>query len=184
MAAPHVSGLVGLLKTLKPGLTFEEARDILIASGEELPDLDLPIGPQVNARAALEELRKRIATGVAPPPPDPPLIPQPPRGPVKPPKPGDGIAILNGPEPWKHPEVQRLIDLWLSIAIPPEDPETGRWFYDKYGRTINPRTMDNRMAPDWASYRHRFIWERARRFTSTNQGTLYDFVVRRLSGGT
>ena len=183
MATPYVSGLVALMKTLNPDLTFEEARDILIATGENLPDLDRPIGPLVNARAAVEEVVRRLAEGLPPPSPEPPLIPQPPDGPKKPTKPPSGPDILNGPEPWKHPEVQRLIDLWLSIAIPPIDEPKGPWTYDKYGRAINPRYMDNSMPPDWAGYRHRFTWERARRFDSTNHGTLYDFVARRLAGG-
>lgn len=52
------------------------------------------------------------------------------------------------------------------------------WFFDKYGRLINPKTMKWDMPPDYAAERYRVIWENARRFNSTNLGTLYDFVVR------
>jgi hypothetical protein len=88
--------------------------------------------------------------------------------------------ILDDPELWKHPEVQRLIDEWLAQAIPNLDPAAGPWFYDRYGRALNNKTIFATQPPDYAADRHRVIWESARKFTSTNLGILYDYVVKRL----
>ncbi|MDJ0521239.1 MAG: S8 family serine peptidase [Planctomycetota bacterium] len=77
MAAPHVAGVVALMKSVKPDLTFEEARDILVSTGTRL-ETDHPIGPLVNAIGALRELDARIEDGVEPLPPEPPLRPGPP----------------------------------------------------------------------------------------------------------
>lgn len=176
-ATPHVSGLVALMKGIRPQLTFEEVRDVLIATGRTL-STDLPIGPLVNAPAALDETERRVRENVPQPTPEPPLISQPapppaiaaPRGP----------SVLDGPEPWKDPAVQRLIDLYLSTAIPAGKDPAERWFFDKYGRLINPRSMRWDLPPDYAADRYRVIWENARRFQSTNLGTLFDFVTRRI----
>jgi subtilisin family serine protease len=88
MAAAHVTGVVALMKSLDPELTFEEVRDILVATGQPL-NTDVPIGPRVNARAALDEVVRRLQREAPSPPPDRPPTPAPPLDdePDKPPPP-------------------------------------------------------------------------------------------------
>src|SRR5262249_19003410 len=78
MAAPHVAGVVALMKSLKPDLTFEEVRQILQTTGRPLKT-DKPIGPLVAARAALDEVARRVRERVPPPTAEPPLTPPPPQ---------------------------------------------------------------------------------------------------------
>jgi hypothetical protein len=79
--------------------------------------------------------------------------------------------------------VQRLIDLWLSIAKPPLDPANGPWFYDEFGRALNGRNVYANGSPDWAAYRYRFLWEHARDLDSVAHGTLWEFVNGMLRSG-
>lgn len=60
MAAPLVSGLVGLMKAVCPGLTPDEAASLLMRTGTALPPGE-GLGPQVNALAALAALRQERA---------------------------------------------------------------------------------------------------------------------------
>ena len=63
MAAPHVAGVVAMMKELRPELTLSQVRKILRATGQPVTsDEDMPIPPMVNAGAALE----MVKTGVAP----------------------------------------------------------------------------------------------------------------------
>jgi hypothetical protein len=173
MAAPHVSGVVALMKSLKPDLTFEEVRDILRATGQAL-STDLPIGPLVDARAALEEVQRRVQNPVPPPPSEPPLILQPPELPPEGPR--DPGQILDGPTPWIYLEVQWYIDLWLFIALPPGNGIEA-WFYDRWGRAVNRITVFTVRPPNLAGMsRYQWIWRSARTLPSTRYGTLEGFV--------
>jgi len=121
MAAPHVAGVVALLKTRKPDLTFEEVRDVLVATGTPLAT-DYPIGPLVNAPAALAELDRRVREGVPPPPPLPPLQPSPggPGGPGVP-TPGPGPIVPPGPDPNPVPAPDPIVPPVLD-PVPAPDP--------------------------------------------------------------
>lgn len=191
MASPHVAGVVGLIKTLEPDYTFEQVRDLLVSTGESL-STDEPIGPMINAQAAVEALKKKQEEGddgekEDPPTPEPPLIPDPPCPPAKPDLPPNPDDILNSPEPWTNADIQRLIDLWLSISVPKTasgpPPEVGPWYYDKYGRMLNHKTAFANMPPDWAGYRHKFLWGHAKDYNSQSHGTLYEFIVGMLRSG-
>src|SRR3989344_1575776 len=51
-AAPFVTGVAGLLKSIKPNLTPSQIRDILVSTGDPI-STDKPIGPRLNAHAAV-----------------------------------------------------------------------------------------------------------------------------------
>ena len=201
MACPHVAGLVALMRSIKPDLTFEEAREILIQTGTKLTT-DQPIGPLVNASGAVKETKRRVSEGQKPPEDKPPLIPDPTTPPVPNPKPPVGnpppVApvvpkptpkptpeqIVNGPNPWENREVQNLIDLWLSIATPPLKPIDGfPWFYDKWGRHLNNHNVWANYEPDHSGTRHQYVWQLAKKLKSTRHGTLYEFVLGMLRDG-
>ncbi len=57
MAAPHVSGLVGLMKSIKPSLTTTEAFQILHETGKETKDV-AATGRLINPAKAIEKLLK------------------------------------------------------------------------------------------------------------------------------
>ncbi len=185
MAAPHVAGLVALMKTIDPKLSRKEAADILVATGEQLTT-DRPIGPLVNAPAALKELKRRRDSNVPRPDPDSPLITSRPN-PTNPTLPRDGVDILGGPRPWRNPDVRRLIDLWLSIALPVlgnRNPRNGPFFFDPFGRVISIRVVYIILPPDNAADRYQFLWTNARTLVSSNFGTLNVFVINMMKSGT
>ena len=90
------------------------------------------------------------------------------------------MNVLEDPQPWKYAEVRNLIDRWLATAIPTDTTPGGPWFYDKYGRLVNNKSVYGTQPPDHASYRHKFLWGLAKDFDSTNLGTMYDYVVKHL----
>ncbi len=199
MACPHVAGLVALMRAVKPDLNFEEARDVLVATATPL-QTDRPIGPLVNAAKAVAEAKRRAGAGTPPPDPEDPVTPDPGPDPTPDPtptpdpSPGPAPAptptpptpdeMLADPTPWKFAEIQRLIDLWLSIAVPPLERVKGvPWFYDEYGRMLNNVTAWANQKPDWAGYKYRFLWERSQRMDSVSHGTMYEFVVGMLRSG-
>ena len=194
MACPHVAGLVALMREKDPDITFSQARKILIETGKKL-NTDKPIGPLVNAYAAIEKTiaaKDQDKDGDEETKPVPPVTPQPtpepkPEPPVESPAPTPPTPeeIVNGPAPWTNPEVQRLIDLWLSIATPPLEPVDGRpWFYDKWGRHLNNYNVWANYEPDHGSMtRHQWVWQFAKKLESTRHGTLYEFVLGMLRDG-
>ncbi len=195
MACPHVAGVVALMRSVNSDLTFEEAREILIQTGLKL-STDQPIGPLVNASAAVVEAKKRKQNGQQPPAAEPPLV-QDPTVPVEPspfdPTPvPDPVAaptpaqIVNGPAPWNNQEVQNLIDLWLSLATPTIEPVDGRpWFYDEWARALNNYSAWAVIPPDHGGMsRHQYVWQFAKKLDSTRHGTLYEFVLGMLRTGT
>ena len=184
MACPHVAGTVALMKSIYPELTFEQARDILRKTGNTL-DTDEKIGPLINAAAALAET-ERIKGGKEEPPVDEPPLVEKPTPPVQE-QPGQPTPeeIVNGPAPWANPQVQNLIDLWLSIATPPLKPVDGRsWFYDEWGRMLNNYTAFAHIPPDHGAMpRHQYVWQFAKEMKSVKHGTLYEFVLGMLRNG-
>ena len=58
MAAPHVAGLAGLIWGYKPELTYSQIKDIILTTGDRLPDLfgKTVTGKRINAYNALESL--------------------------------------------------------------------------------------------------------------------------------
>ena len=193
MACPHVAGVVALMRSVKNDLTFEEAREILIETGLQLKT-DQPIGPLVNASAAVAEAKKRKQNGQQPPEAEPPLVedptlpvdPAPPTDPAPiPAAPPTPEEIINGPAPWNNQEVQNLIDLWLSIATPTIEPVDGRpWFYDEWARALNNYTAWAVIPPDHGGMtRHQYVWQFAKTLDSTRHGTLYEFVLGMLRTG-
>src|SRR5581483_1674411 len=59
MACPHATGVVALMKTIDPSLKLADVAAILIKTGRTL-NTDQPIGPLINARAALDETKRRL----------------------------------------------------------------------------------------------------------------------------
>ncbi len=185
MAAPHVTGVCALMKSVDPDLSPKEAAEILVATGQRL-NTDKPIGPLVNAAAAVKEVKRRRDNDVRRPDPDPPLItPRP--NPCRPRLPRDGVEICRGPRPWLNGDVRRLINLWLCIALPvlrDLDPNEGPYFWDRYGRVISIRIVFTIERPDYFETRYQFLWENARTLRSTNYGTLYEFIIEAMERGT
>lgn len=62
-ACPLVAGVCGLLRAHRPAITPDQARQLLIATGDALP-FDHPMGPRVNAFHALQN--ELLAVGDAP----------------------------------------------------------------------------------------------------------------------
>ena len=184
MACPHVAGTVALMKSIYPELTFEQARNILRKTGTTL-DTDKEIGPLINAAAAVAET-ERIKSGKEEPPVDePPMVEQPTPPIQEQPKQPTPEEVVNGPAPWANPQVQNLIDLWLSIATPPLEPVDGRpWFYDEWGRMLNNYTAFAHIPPDHGAMpRHQYVWQFAKEMKSVRHGTLYEFVLGMLRNG-
>ena len=184
MAAPHVAGLVGLMKTIDPELSRREAADILVATGEQL-QTDQPIGPLVNAAAAVAELKRRRDANEPRPEPDP-LLTEPRPDPTNPVLPGNGTAIIRGPRPWQNPDVRRMIDLWLSIALPvigDRDPANGPFFFDRFGRVISIQVVYTILPPDYAATRYQWLWTNAATLISRNFGSLSVFVIDMMNSG-
>jgi hypothetical protein len=184
MAAPHVTGVVALMKTIDPELSRREAADILISTGEQLTT-DKPIGPLIDAAAAVEELKRRRENGVPRPNPDTPLI-EPRPNPTNPTLPRDGVAIWRGRRAWRNPDVRRLIDLWLSISLPAignRNPRQGPFFWDRFGRVISIRVVYTILPPDYADIRYQWLWRNADRLSSRNFGTLSIFVIAAMRSG-
>jgi subtilisin family serine protease len=180
MAAPHVAGIIALMKSLKPSLTFEEARDILVATGRPL-NTDRPIGPLVDARAALDELRRRMENGDEVPPALPPLIP-----PMRPPPPwpGNPGLILDGPAPWDDECVQVLIDIWLTFAEPMPQDGIVIEFFDCWGQPVSEDILFKIGPPNLGGRtRYEWIWEKAKIMRSLRHGTLLEFVTVMLKRG-
>ncbi|MGE0725973.1 MAG: S8 family serine peptidase, partial [Alphaproteobacteria bacterium] len=69
MATPYVTGAATLVWSVNPALTWQEVKDIILASVDPLPALDgkVATGGRLNLTAALQ------AAGGAPPPPPPPI---------------------------------------------------------------------------------------------------------------
>ena len=61
MAAPHVSGLVGLMKSIKPSLTITEAYGILHSTGKDTKDVE-KTGRLINPTMAIQKLIKQKNT--------------------------------------------------------------------------------------------------------------------------
>lgn len=184
MACPHVAGTVALMKSVYPKLTFEQARDVLRKTGTKL-NTDKEIGPLIDAAGAIAETLRIRDEKEEPPVDEPPMIEQP-QPPVEDqPDQPTPEEIVNGPTPWTNPQVQNLIDLWLSIATPPLEPVDGRpWFYDEWARMLNNYTAFAFIPPDHGGLtRHQYVWQFAKELKSVRHGTLYEFVLGMLRDG-
>lgn len=184
MAAPHAAGVVALMKTIDPQLSRKEAAEILIATGKKLTT-DKPIGPLVNAAAAVNEVKRRRENNVPRPELDPPLIGERPN-PCNPVLSRDGVRIFQGPRPWRNPDVRRIIDLWLAISTPivvDRGGNTGPFFWDRYGRVVRIEIIYTILPPDYADDRYQWLWDNARRLNSSDFGTLYVFVIDMMKSG-
>lgn len=210
MAAPHVTGVVALMKTIDPGLKHADVVDILMSTGERLNTItaDRWVGPLVNAEAAVAETKRRRDRGVPRQPEPPPLTPQPPvnpqpPAPVQPPVqpvqpvqppvqpidielPPNPITWIEQPDPWNNVYVQQIIQVWLSIAMPVAPvnaPPGGVWVYNQFGQVINVSVSFTVQQPVWVSFRYRWLWENSLLLQSSNMGTLYEFVFGTLRQG-
>lgn len=184
MAAPHVTGLVALMKTVDPDLSRKEAADILRTSGARL-STDKPIGPRIDAFAALKELKRRRDSHQPRPDPDKPIIDTRP-DPSNPELPKDGLAICRRPRPWQNPDVRRLIDLWLAISLPAlgnRDPAQGPFIWDRFGRVVSVRVVYVILPPDYAGTRYQWLWQNRDRLQSRNFGNLSTFVTDAMKRG-
>lgn len=201
MAAPHVTGVVALMKTLDPGLKHADVVDILMSTGTQL-DPNQQVGPLVNAKAALEETKRRRDTRQPRLPEPPPLTPAappepvlptppvpgqpPPVDPVLPALPPNPITIIEQPDPWNSVYIQQIIQVWLSMAIatpPAGGPGDGIWVYNRFGQVINIRVSITAQQPVWFAFQYRWLWENSMVLQSTNMGSLYEFIVGTLRQG-
>lgn len=199
MAAPHVTGVVALMKTIDPGLKHADVVDILMSTGTRLNTNEY-IGPLVNARAALDETKRRRAAGEPRLPEPPPLSPEPPPVVPAPPVPGapppaepvlpelppNPITLIEQPDPWNSVYVQQIIRVWLSMAIAPQPvggAQGGFWVYNQYGQIVNVRISVTVQRPVWFGFQFRWLWENSMVLRSTNMGSLYEFVVGTLRQG-
>lgn len=178
MACPHAAGVVSLMKSVDPEIRMADAAAILIRTGRAL-DTDYRIGPLIQARAALDETRRRREAGIREPE-LPPLIPEPGVNPTLPQLPQEGVELLAGPAPWDNPNVRRIFRLWLSFAIaraPIGGDANLTWFFNLNGQLVNANTVVNAPRPAWARFNYRWLWENAANLNSTNMGSLYEFTV-------
>jgi|GEM_PF-3032323 len=178
MACPHAAGVVALMKSVDPEIRLADAAAILIRTGRTL-DTDWRIGPLIDARAALEETRRRREANVREPE-LPPLVAVPGVNPTLPQLPDDGVEALRRPAPWANPDVQRVFRLWLAFANarPPAGGDANlRWFFNLNGQVVNANTAVNVARPVWFRFNMRWLWENATRLDSTNMGSLYEFTV-------
>lgn len=60
MATPLVAGLIGVMRSLNPSLTADEAYRLLVDTGQEVEDSHM-VGRIVNAHAALSALLKEAS---------------------------------------------------------------------------------------------------------------------------
>ncbi|MBI1831681.1 MAG: S8 family serine peptidase [Planctomycetes bacterium] len=184
MAAPHATGVVSLMQSIDPTLKHADVADILIKTGRPL-ETDVPIGPLLNAKAAVDETKRRKKEMLKMPEP-PPLIPQPQINPTQPGLPDDPVKILAGPAPWNDPNIQRIIRVWLAFAIarPPAgtDPDV-RWFFNRNGQPVNNQNILLVQRPVWFQFNFRMLWENANRLESLNMGTLFEFTAGTLRLG-
>ncbi len=192
MAAPHVAGAIAHLVAKKTDISLDEVRDILVSTGLPLRT-DFPIGPLIQLPAAISELERRIASGRYDPPPAPPTpttvpTPDPTSDPIvkapapTPTAPEDCAALLARPDAWEDPRIRRLIDTWVSLAVPPL--EDGPWFYDEWGRALNNKNCFALQPPDPRGRGpYEFIWRHASRLPSVAHGTLLEFVTGKLCSG-
>lgn len=184
MAAPHVTGLIALMKTIDNDLSRREAAEILKKTGVPLTT-DKPIGPRIDAYEALKELKRRRDSGQARPTPDEPLIAVEPN-PANPKLPNNGLEICRGPKAWQNADVRRLIDLWLAITLPQPPLRGGRgpFFWDRFGRVMSIRVMYLTLPPAYADARYQWLWQNADQLRSRNMGTLSKFVTDTMAKGT
>lgn len=185
MASPHAAGVVGLMKSVDPDLTTADAAAILIATGRPL-ETDRPIGPLINARAAVEETRRRRAMNVREPVPEP-IIPPPDMNLRQPELPKDAGNLIGQPAPWTNANVRRVMRVWLAFAIaapPPGGDPNVRWFFNRNGQLVNTQTAALTPRPVWARFNDRWLWENAGQLNSTNLGTLFEFTAGTLKAGT
>lgn len=63
MAAPHVAGLIGVMRALDPDLTAEEAYELIRRTGEEGPDA-ASVGRTIDAAAAVEAVQANHFAGL------------------------------------------------------------------------------------------------------------------------
>ncbi len=184
MACPHAAGVVSLMQSVDPTLKLADVAEILIKTGRPL-ETDVPIGPLINAKGALDETMRRKGMKVREPEP-PPLVPAPPMNPTQPRLPDDGIDLIRRPDPWNNPNIQRLIRVWLAFANarPPAgtDPDI-RWFFNLNGQAVNNQNFLLAGRPIWFRFNYRMMWENAAKLESTNLGTLYEFTAGTLRLG-
>ena len=67
VAAAHVASVIALMKAKNPALTFEEVRHILVSTGKPIAPAkgedEKTMGPLVDAKAAVDEVVKRLEKG-------------------------------------------------------------------------------------------------------------------------
>ena len=177
MATPHVAGLAALLKAVAPSATFEEVRDVLVATAKPLSS-SKEVGPRVDAAAAVAEMVRRRDAGRPPPTTRPP---RPPSGPIYPPdwrwgrQPGSITIVIDFGNGWLAELIRFLLSLFLRTA----EPDQGGRF-DEFGRVVDfprrvalgpPRDLGGRS-------RWRYVWDRRAELRSKNLGGLETYVVK------
>jgi hypothetical protein len=88
------------------------------------------------------------------------------------------------PDPWNDGDVRRLIDEWLTTAIPTAAATYGgTWRYTEWGTPIGPgmQVTGSQQHPSGIG-RHEWLWANRAQFGSLNACMLEEFVARRLTG--
>ncbi|MFA5904141.1 MAG: TlpA disulfide reductase family protein [Desulfobacula sp.] len=89
--------------------------------------------------------------------------------------------LLNHPNAWQDPDVQKRMDQWLSTALPERVAEDPTARYETWGR-ITGRGITMAGPPDIAEPRYQYLWRNASKFPSMNLCTMRVYVERTLKG--
>lgn len=113
MAAPHVTGTVALLASVRPNATVAQIRSAILNSVDHVPALagKVASGGRLNAFAALGRIMASVpAPGTPPQPPTPPAPPSPP------PAPPPVVSTLLASDTFDRANTTTLVSPWQTLA--------------------------------------------------------------------
>ncbi|MBU0753877.1 MAG: hypothetical protein KJ645_01970, partial [Planctomycetes bacterium] len=90
--------------------------------------------------------------------------------------------ILASATPWAFPQVQAVMDEWISLAKPPINDGLP-WHYTEWGVLENGINVKAVRPDNQGKSRHQYLWEYCRRLTSVRHLTLGEYIRLRLTGG-
>lgn len=113
MAAPHVTGTVALLASVRPNATVAQIRSAILDSADHVPALTgkVATGGRLNAFAALGRIMASVpAPGTPPQPPTPPAPPSPP------PAPPPVASTLLASDTFDRANTTTLVSPWQTLT--------------------------------------------------------------------